>query len=70
MENEKIEFMQAVKVTKTCEKCGGDMIFGGIVLTTYPGQYPHNCKDCGNEQTYDRTYPSIQYRSAGGSSAV
>lgn len=70
MENEKIEFLQSVKVTKLCEKCGGDMVFSGRVLTTYPGKYPHNCKECNHEQNYDRSYPAVQYRAGDGSGAV
>lgn len=71
MENERIEFLQSVKVTKLCEKCGGDMAALDYIYPTYPAQYPHKCIKCGNEQNYDRSYPAIQYRAAGdGSGAV
>ena len=49
----------SIKVSMKCPECGvGEMeMSGGIVLTTYPAQYPHNCDNC----DYSCHYSGVQY---------
>lgn len=37
-----------------CDKCGSKMEHTGVVLTSYPAQYPYNCtnKDCDGHKTF------------------
>lgn len=45
-----------------CDKCGSKMRFNGVVLTTYPAQFPYTCvdPDCGHVETfYDNEKPGI-----------
>lgn len=37
-----------------CDKCGSKMRFNGVVLTTYPCQYPYTCMntECGHVETF------------------
>jgi hypothetical protein len=45
-----------------CDKCGSKMRFNGVVLTTYPAQFPYTCvnPDCGHvEIFYDDEKPGI-----------
>lgn len=46
-------------VKEMCE-CGGEFVFDGIVLTSYPPKFPHTCNKCGKKVTLDRQYPSTQ----------
>lgn len=46
-------------VKEVCE-CGGEFVFDGIVLTSYPPKFPHTCNKCGKKVTLDRQYPSSQ----------
>lgn len=32
-----------------CDKCGTEMQWTGVCLTSYPAQYPHKCPNCGEE---------------------
>lgn len=43
-----------------CDKCGAEMRHTGMVLTSYPAQYPYKCSnpDCdGHETFYDYELP-------------
>lgn len=46
-------------VNEMCE-CGGEFVFDGIVLTSYPPKFPHTCNKCGKTVHLDRQYPSTQ----------
>ena len=35
-----------------CDKCGIAMEFTGMVLTSYPQQYPYRCPKCKQIQTF------------------
>lgn len=64
--------MEEVKDVKTfqidfkCPLCKeGYLRPTGIVLASYPAQYPHICNresGCGYTQTFNKTYPHIEYR--------
>ena len=47
-------------VKKFCD-CGGEYIATGMVLTSYPAQYPHECDKCGGKVTLDFPYPTIMH---------
>jgi hypothetical protein len=55
----KIE-VRTFKIYKYCE-CGGKMNFLGIVLTTWPAKYPHECELCKKKATYDVKYPFLEH---------
>ena len=43
-----------------CNKCGTAMEFTGMVLTSYPQQYPYHCPKCKQIQTFmGDTHPGI-----------
>ncbi len=44
-------------VKEKCE-CGGEYVFDGIVLTSYPPKYPHTCNKCGKKVHLDTQYPT------------
>lgn len=48
-----------------CDKCGAPMCHTGMVLTSYPAQYPFKCtnKECDGQETfYDYEVPGqIRY---------
>lgn len=44
-----------------CEKCEGEMLPDGNVLTTFPPQYSHICNSCGASCTFYCTYPKTIY---------
>lgn len=46
-------------IKEVCE-CGGDFVFDGRVLTSYPLKFSHTCNKCGKTVTLDRQYPSTQ----------
>lgn len=46
-----------------CPSCGTEMKFTGIVLTSYPAQYPHECPKCGYRYTtMEGMYPLLKYK--------
>lgn len=55
------EIEQEVKVYRVdflCDACGeGKMEFDGIVLTSCPPQYPHQCRSCGDKKIFWSKYP-------------
>lgn len=43
-----------------CDTCNeGHMRSTGMILTSYPPQYPHICNSCGAAKTFRVTYPRI-----------
>lgn len=44
-----------------CDKCGEEMKFTGMGLTSYPMRYPHKCPKCDNRMTMFDIYPKIRY---------
>ena len=51
-----------VRLTMKCNKCGGEMRHTGIILTSYPPQYPHFCAGCKtNSVTLWQLFPRIDY---------
>ena len=54
--------VKIVKQTLICDKCGKEMVWDRITLTSYPAQYRHFC-ECGNDVTVlDKSYPSYEYK--------
>ena len=45
-----------------CDKCGTEMKFTGMALTTYPMQYPHKCPICGYRENAHCVYPDVVFR--------
>jgi hypothetical protein len=43
-------------VRATCE-CGGEFEPTGVVLRSYPPQYPHKCNKCGKEEVFRKQFP-------------
>ena len=39
------------------EDCDGEMLSTGVMLTSDPPQYPHECNKCGESKTFDKVYP-------------
>lgn len=57
-----------IRVEKVCPECGKGTMekCGGMVLTTYPAQYPHQCTKCEHSQHYSGVqYPYIKHRDKG-----
>ena len=52
--------VKAYKICAICE-CGGEYEYQGMVLTTYPAQYPHICNRCGKVNTFLSAYPKMEY---------
>lgn len=54
--------LKPVKIDYECDKCkAGRYAFSGIVLTSYPPQYPHVCDECDDKKTFNVKYPYIKY---------
>lgn len=49
-------------ISKICE-CGGTFQYehNGVMLASYPPQYPHVCYSCGKIETFNNIYPKIEY---------
>lgn len=58
--------IRPIRIDFECDECGkGNYRFGGIVLTSYPPQYPHICNSCGNKKTFKVKFPYIKYTDEG-----
>lgn len=57
--------VSVVRVQRHCD-CGGVMESWGICLTSDPPQYPHKCTHCGVSETFNKTYPYIEYEEMAG----
>ncbi len=45
-----------------CDACGvGEMRSTGIVLTSMPPKYEHECPNCGVKAQLDTHYPAMQF---------
>ena len=44
-----------------CDECGGEMVFKGDGVLTYPPKFPHICTKCGKEVITDKIYPATEY---------
>ena len=53
--------MIPIKTEMICDKCGGTMIPTGMCLMSNPPKYPHKCDKCGFEETYNVSYPNIEF---------
>ena len=40
-----------------CDYCDIELKDTGIVLTSYPPQYPYRCPQCGREYCFNESYP-------------
>jgi len=57
--------MVAHQLDYACDACGqGVMKSTGVVLASYPAQYPHRCSECGSASTFHKQYPCIEWRDA------
>lgn len=45
-----------------CNNCGNEMESTGVVLTSYPEQYPYECPNCGSKITANERFPKIEYQ--------
>lgn len=45
-----------------CNNCGNEMKSTGVVLTSYPEQYPYECPNCGWKTTATELYPKVEYQ--------
>jgi hypothetical protein len=64
MEEKMIKVRKEVKtymVRAMCE-CGGEYEHQGLVLTSWPAQYPHECNRCGKMETFLSQYPKFEYK--------
>ena len=59
IKKEKIK-VEVFQVYAKCE-CGGNMMFNGSVLTSYPAKYSHTCDKCGATKTLWEKYPHAEY---------
>lgn len=50
-----------VEVNYLCDDCGGVVLPTGMVLTSDPLQYQHECSKCGKQYTFREAYPHIVY---------
>lgn len=54
--------MKSVQIDYKCDYCGsGYMRPTGIMLTSYPPQFPHRCNKCGVSMTFVEEYPIARY---------
>lgn len=56
--------VETYSVDMICPKCGVGIMrpFGDIALTTCPPQFPHECQNCKNIETFFECYPRIEYK--------
>lgn len=40
-----------------CDKCGNELKYTNMTLTSYPTQYPHYCSGCGAKSVELAAYP-------------
>jgi len=47
-----------------CE-CGGEMLPTGMIYSTMPPQYPHQCQVCGAQAIAPDSFPRVVYDESG-----
>lgn len=48
-----------------CPQCKtGKLVHSGMILTSMPPQYPHNCPNCNYNETFLEIYPKLTYEPA------
>jgi len=53
---------KVIIVDYICDVCKeGKMIPTGMVLSSYPPQYPHVCNKCGSTTNLKETYPTTRF---------
>ena len=62
------KYLQPVEVRYMCDDCGGDVLPTGVVLTSDPLKYEHECSKCGKKYTFTEAYPYMvnEYRTVAG----
>ena len=58
---ESLQIKQVLVDRFLCEKCGATMQFDGVVLTSWPPQYPYTCPECHHQQISDKSHYPIYY---------
>ena len=58
---ESLQIKQVLVDRFLCEKCGATMQFYGVVLTSWPPQYPYTCPECHHQQISDKSHYPIYY---------
>lgn len=54
--------LKPVKVDHLCDACGkGHYRPTGGALMSSPAQYPHTCNQCGDQKTFKKRYPFIDF---------
>ena len=56
--------VKTIKVDYECPKCkNGHLRNDGMVLTSFPAQYPHRCdnRNCDYGETFHVRYPYMEY---------
>lgn len=52
--------MSTYHVDMMCDEClDGKMLPLGYSFASYPPKYPHKCDSCGNEATFEESYPLL-----------
>lgn len=60
--SERTYAVRAVGVEYTCDECqAGVMEPTGVVLASYPPQWPHQCDNCGATKNLWQKYPTIRW---------
>lgn len=62
---ERSEVVTPKRLRMFCD-CGEEMEFTGRTLMTFPPQYVHKCKSCGEEARLASQYPYISFESKEG----
>ena len=44
-----------------CDDCKVELIDTGVVLTSFPAQYPYKCPKCGKAYTFYQNYPWVEW---------
>ena len=66
LHTEQLEIQHILLTRLICDKCGATMFSTGIVFSTYPPQYEHQCPRCGTLTSSDHVYPQYQLECGNG----
>jgi hypothetical protein len=54
--------IRPIQVDYRCDSCNeGYYRPNGIVLTSMPPQFPHECSNCGDSKVFTEKYPTVRY---------